>query len=61
MDVRLIFRNCDGGVITKGGRGRIGESGDGCPDLPALAGSGRQIHQGINREAGDEAARPQSR
>ena len=61
MDIRSIFRNCDGGVITKGGRGRIGESGDGRPDLPTLAGSDRQIRRVINREVGDEAARPQSR
>ena len=58
MDIRLIFRNCDEDVITMGGRGRIGGSGDGYPDLPAQAGLGRQIHQAVNREAGDEAARP---
>src|SRR3989304_8053009 len=45
MDIRSIFRNCDGGVITKGGRGRIGESPDGSGDLPALAGPDRQIHR----------------
>ena len=28
-----------------GGHGRIGESGDGRPDLPAQAGSGRQIRR----------------